>query len=79
MGVGIFVAVAARAAAEAKAEGEMDITPYWRTFKSGGELNPKYPGGVEAQVTLLRQEGHTVEARGKTLRVRDFEKKLVTP
>ncbi len=45
---GIFAWVAAHAAEEASAEGNKDITPYWRTLKAGGELNPKYPGGVEA-------------------------------
>ena len=46
---GIFAGIAARAAAEDAAEGKKRITPYWRTLKVGGELNPKYPGGVEAQ------------------------------
>jgi len=45
---GIFAWIAANAAEEAATEGEKDITPYWRTIKSGGELNPKYPGGVDA-------------------------------
>ena len=43
MVTGIFVWVAANAAEEAAAEGERDINPYWRTLKSGGELNEKYP------------------------------------
>ena len=46
---GIFAWMAAHAADEAAAEGTTDITPYWRTLKSGGELNPKYPDGIEAQ------------------------------
>jgi len=74
---GIFAHIVAHAAEEAKAEGAKDITPYWRTLKVGGELNGKYPGGVEAQAKRLREEGHTVEAKGKKVRVRDFEKKLV--
>jgi len=76
---GIFAHIAARAAEEAKASGEKDITPYWRTLKSGGELNEKYPGGVEAQATKLKTEGHMIETGkdGKPKRVRDFEKKLV--
>src|SRR5271157_196026 len=43
---GIFVWIAAHAAYEMAFDGEKDITPYWRTLRSGGELNPKYPGGV---------------------------------
>lgn len=75
---GIFASIAARAAAEAAAEGEKDITPYWRTLKSGGELNEKYPGGIEVQAARLREEGHTIEpGKGKKPpKVNDFEKAL---
>jgi len=45
---GIFAWVAAHAAEEAAVEGKKDVTPYWRTLKSGGELNEKYPGGADA-------------------------------
>ena len=76
---GIFAWVAAHAAEEAAAEGKQNITPYWRTLKSKGELNEKYPGGVEAQAAHLREEGHTIEpGKGKKpSRVKDFEKVLV--
>ena len=75
---GIFVNIAARAAEEVAAEGKKDITPYWRTLKSKGELNEKYPGGVEAQATHLRAEGHTIELSKskKPPKVRGFEKSL---
>ena len=55
------------------------ITPWWRTLKIGGELNAKYPGGIEAQMTRLESEGHTVVQRGKRYFVDDFNKKLVGP
>ena len=42
---GIFVSIAAWASYQ-RTENE---TPYWRTLKANGELNPKYPGGVEAK------------------------------
>ena len=74
---GIFANIAARAAEEAVAEGTTDITPYWRTLKSKGELNEKYPGGVESQVAHLIAEGHTIDRRRKTPRVQDFEKALM--
>ena len=76
---GIFAWVAAHAAEEAAAEGEKDITPYWRTIKSDGSLNPKFPGGLEAQAAHLREEGHIIEeGKGKKPpRVKDFEKDLV--
>ena len=79
MTTGIFISIAARAADEAAAEGRQDITPYWRTLKSKGELNEKYPGGVADQATHLKEEGHTIEpAKGKKPpKVKDFEKVLV--
>ena len=78
---GIFAGIAARAAEEAAAEGKGNVTPYWRTLKSGGELNPKYPGGVEAQAARLKDEGHTIElGRDKRpKRVKDFQKYVVKP
>ena len=76
---GIFAWVAAHAAEEAAAEGKENITPYWRTLKAGGSLNEKYPGGIDAQASRLREEGHTIElAKGKKPpTVKDFEKALV--
>ena len=76
---GIFAWVAAHAAAEAAAEGKRNITPYWRTLKSEGEINEKYPGGVEAQSARLKEEGHIIElGKGKKPpKVKDFEKYLV--
>lgn len=68
---GIFAWIAAHAAAEAEADGDTDITPYWRTLKAGGELNPKYPGGIEAQRTRLEAEGHRVVQKGKRWVVTD--------
>jgi alkylated DNA nucleotide flippase Atl1 len=76
---GIFAWIAANAAEEAAGEGEQNITPYWRTLKVGGVLNPKYPGGINAQAERLMEEGHTVETdkKGKPKKVKDFEKALV--
>ena len=74
---GIFASISARASAEAVAEGIADITPYWRTLKSKGDLNPKYPGGIEEQSSRLQSEGHTIDWTRKTPRVKDFEKALV--
>ena len=42
-----------------------DETPYWRTLKADGELNAKYPGGVEAQKAKLEEEGHTIIQKGR--------------
>jgi len=73
---GIFAWVAANAAEEERQKGEKDITPYWRTLKTGGVINPKYPGGVEAQKKLLEKEEHKVIQKGKKYVVADYEKSL---
>lgn len=72
---GIFVSIAAWASYQ-RTE---DETPYWRTLKAKGELNPKYPGGVEAQREKLEAEGHIVIQKGRTnvrYYVKDYEKVL---
>ena len=75
---GIFSWIAAHAAAEAEAEGAKRITPYWRTLKTGGELNPKYPGGAAALARRLRREGHKVVQKGKRFVVPDYQQALFT-
>jgi hypothetical protein len=75
---GIFSWIAAHAAAEAEAEGKKRVTPYWRTLKTGGGINPKYPGGVEEIARRLRAEGHTVIQKGKRFLVPDYQRALVT-
>ncbi len=74
---GIFSWIAAQAAEEAANEGAKRSTPYWRTLKSGGEVNPKYPGGIPALQRRLQAEGHQVVQRGGRFLVADFEKHLV--
>lgn len=72
---GIFVSIAAWASHQRS----KDKTPYWRTLRAGGELNPKYPGGVEEQKEMLEAEGHTVIQKGRTnikYYVKDYEKTL---
>ena len=73
---GIFAWIAAHAAAEAEADGAKRITPYWRTLKNGGEVNAKYPGGVDSLANRLRVEGHKLVTKGKRTLVANFEKKL---
>ena len=50
---------------EAERDGKRRITPYWRTLKAGGELNPKYPGGLENLRSRLEAEGHKIVQKGK--------------
>ena len=72
---GIFVSIAAWASYQRST----DETPYWRTLKAGGELNSKYPGGVEVQKEKLELEGHIIVQKGrKNIRyyVKDYENVL---
>jgi len=73
---GIFAWIAANAAEERRQKGEKEITPYWRTLKTGGVINKKYPSGVDGQKKLLEKEGHKVVQKGKEFVVVDYEKTL---
>jgi hypothetical protein len=73
---GIFAWIAANAAKEAEDAGAKRVTPYWRTLKTGGELNPKYPGGVKEVAQKLKAEGHDILKRGKRTFVVDYQKTL---
>jgi hypothetical protein len=76
MTTGIFAWIAAHAADEAESDGAKRVTPYWRTLKTGGELNPKYPGGIDGVKSRLEAEGHVVVQRGKRFFVEDHEVRL---
>ncbi len=76
MTTGLFAWIAAHAAEEARVQGKKDITPWWRALKIGGELNPKYPGGIKGQKKLLETEGHQVVKKGRKWVVADFERAL---
>jgi hypothetical protein len=73
---GIFAWIAAHAAEEAAAAGKSNVTPYWRTLKSGGQLNEKYPGGIPGLKKRLEAEGHKVFKKGTRYFVADYEKAL---
>lgn len=73
---GIFINIAANASQEREALGSKDITPYWRTLKKSGELNEKYPGGIDQQRMLLEMEGHIVIKKGRRYFVEDYEEAL---
>lgn len=70
---GIFAWIAAHAAEEAAAEtGKAAATPWWRTLKSDGRLNPKYPGGIPILRKRLAAEGHKITKRGANYFVSHF-------
>lgn len=69
---GIFILIVAWASHQRKE----NKTPYWRTLKANGELNEKYPGGIEVQKEMLEQEGHVIVQKGrKNIKyyVKDYE------
>jgi hypothetical protein len=61
--------------AYASVERRVDETPYWRTLKKNGELNEKYPGGIDEQKRLLEMEGHTIIQNDKHYYVMNYEEK----
>jgi len=75
---GIFAWVAAHAAEEDAAEGKKEVTPYWRTLKTGGIINEKYPGGIDNIKALLESEGHNIVQKGKKYVVEEYESSLMT-
>lgn len=77
MATGICINQVANASKEREKLGSTDLTPYWRTLKAKGELNERYPGGIEAQKMQLEAEGHTVVQRGKRFFVEGYEDKLI--
>lgn len=61
---GIFVNISANAAFELN-----DNMPYWRTLKSNGELNPKFPNAPKEQIVLLENEGFEIISKGKKIKI----------
>jgi hypothetical protein len=76
---GIFAWIASHAADEAEEAGKQRITPYWRTLKTGGELNPKYPGGIKALKSRLAAEGHKIVQKGSRFFVADYARVAIKP
>ncbi|MCL2038989.1 MAG: MGMT family protein [Bacteroidetes bacterium] len=73
---GIFINIVAKASKEREETGEGNLVPYWRTLKQNGELNEKYPDGVDGQKQLLEKEKHIIIQKGKRFFVKDYKEKL---
>jgi hypothetical protein len=73
---GIFAWISAHAAVEAAQKGQKNSNPYWRTLKTNGELNPKYPGGIAGLKRKLSAEGHRIVQKGKRFFVKEFQERL---
>ena len=72
----IFAALVAKAADADERAGASTVTPYWRAIRNNGELNPKYPGGIDNLMARLEAEGHVVVQRGKRFFVEHYRRKL---
>ena len=59
---GIFISIVAYASEQR----QENLTPYWRVLKKDGELNEKFPGGIEAQGKKLEEEGFSIIEKGRT-------------
>lgn len=73
---GIFINICAWASYQR----DDNITPYWRTLKSNGELNAKYPEAISLQKSLLEKEGHKIITSGtKNIKyyVENYEESLI--
>ncbi len=77
--IGIFAWIAAHAAEDDLKARRRDATPYWRTLKTGGFLNEKYPGGVEAHREKLEAEGFEIVEHGQKLIVVDYQEFITIP
>jgi alkylated DNA nucleotide flippase Atl1 len=77
---GIFIMTIANAVEESLSKGEKSPLvkiPYWRTLKTDGFLNEKYPGGLEAHKKLLQKENFQIIARGNKYQVAILDKYLI--
>ena len=53
-----------------------ELAPWWRVLKTGGFLNPKFPGGTDRQAELLAGEGIRVSPLRRQPAVFDFAERL---
>lgn len=64
---GLFLRIVAENAERERSEGNVDIAPYWRVTQSDRSMNPRFPGGTEAQAYFLSEEGHRLITKGKKI------------
>jgi hypothetical protein len=70
---GLFPWIVAYASEEEAMENRRKTLPYSRTFKTGGEVNQRYPGGLNRQRELLESKGHKIVEKGGKVFVENFE------
>lgn len=68
MTTGIFIKIVA----EAYLEGSIN-SPYWRVVKKNGELNHKFPGGIDEHRNQLSRDGLSVIKKGEKFYIKDAQ------
>lgn len=68
--------VTTRKALQAIANDANSTVPYWRVINKNGGLIAKYPGGVAGHATRLREEGFTIDTKGKAPKIKNFSANL---
>jgi hypothetical protein len=73
---GLFIRLVALATIEKHGNSNKHLTPFWRTLKSSGYLNPQFPGGLEEHAYRLESEGfYIIPGKGSKLpKVKDYQK-----
>jgi 6-O-methylguanine DNA methyltransferase, DNA binding domain len=69
--------VTTKKAIQAVANDATQKVAYWRVIKANGGLMSSFPGGAEGHAALLKKEGFAMDRKGKTPKVKDFQKSLV--
>ncbi len=64
-------------ALKAIANDPRENVPYWRVIKQSGELMTYFPGGIDGHASHLKDEGFTIDTKGKAAKVKNFRDNLV--
>ena len=68
--------VTTQKAVQAIAHDSTKKVPYWRVIQANGGLISRFPGGLEGQATLLKNDGFALDRKGKTAKVKNFRENL---
>jgi len=74
---GIFAWKSFHHSFEIMLEEKRQVSSYWRTLKTKGEINLKYPSASKEIIKLFESDGHKITKRENKYFTRDYNKKLV--
>jgi hypothetical protein len=69
--------VTTQRALQAIAHDSSNKIAYWRVINTNGGLIARFPGGAAGQAALLREEGFSIDTKGKIPKVKNFRESLV--